>query len=180
MVPKGVQQFLTIAPKYLRKEHSAEGKSSPSESSYDFGDEILTIREEDLEGIYLKSLGIEVLQQNEDGRQYENQEDSVEREDHSIKPSHKPLDADVAKKIASSLREDSSTKPLVDHAVQSKQEKSEIPAINTFTARPPIPVRSQPPQSKPKDALKKPLSTKKPVSVSRIYKKYVFLHTLFI
>lgn len=166
MVPRGVQQFLTVAPKYLRKTDSVEDKSSPRGSSYDFGDEILTIREEDLEGIYLKSLGVEVLQQNEDGKQFENQEESesMERDDHSIKPSHKPLDADVAKSIACSLRMDSSTKPkpFVDDSVIINQSKPQNPAISTSTTvTPPIPVLRQP----SKDVLKKPLSTKKPVSV---------------
>jgi hypothetical protein len=80
MIPVGIQQFASIAPKYLLPERMLKSVSSsaevaaaadPMSALNSLGDEeILNIRAEDLEGMYIQSLGVEILQQNEDGKRY--------------------------------------------------------------------------------------------------------------
>ncbi|OXA60710.1 AarF domain-containing protein kinase 4 [Folsomia candida] len=73
MIPVGISQFATVAPKYilpdrLTKRHESKNKSESTNFIPD--EEILNIREEDLEGLYIQSLGVEILQQNADGKRY--------------------------------------------------------------------------------------------------------------
>lgn len=71
MVPRGMLQFLEVAPKYMSGRGKPEDDLGMQQIQTDLSEEVMTIREEDLEGIYLKSLGVEILHQNEDGKRYE-------------------------------------------------------------------------------------------------------------
>lgn len=88
MVPVGLSQFASVAPKYLwpdfesivqKRQDGLDGSPAPSSSGgYE---EILNIREEDLEGIYVQALGVEILQQNEDGKRYAASEGQSQRDE---------------------------------------------------------------------------------------------------
>ncbi|ODM99712.1 AarF domain-containing protein kinase 4 [Orchesella cincta] len=146
MVPVGIKQFLELAPKYIRPSTTGDQQETSG-----FSEEIVTIREEDLEEIYLKSLGVEVMQQNEDGKRYM---EDLEREDirlsnSSSAPLHsESLDPDVAQRIAA-----------LDRA-----EVVPGPATRSSPSQAPPLQYTQIPSEKQKLKFAKPLSTKKPVS----------------
>ncbi|CAL8139490.1 unnamed protein product [Orchesella dallaii] len=183
MVPVGIKQFLEVAPKYLRPDNRGDQQGGFQETG--FSEEVLEIREEDLEGIYMKSLGVEVMQQNEDGKRYM---DNIGREDSSLSdiPSLRPdnLDPDIAQRIAASasqdrteVREDarfsenknlnitdmnsSRTEKVQDVKLKESSQMSTQPSsVNT----PPPPPYAQTRIEKQTFKFVKPLSTKKPTS----------------
>jgi len=73
MVPHGVYAFAkaTLPVKMPTNIFTKTSTPSTDEGFGGFPDEeILLINEDDLDGIYIKSLGVELLQQNEDGREF--------------------------------------------------------------------------------------------------------------
>lgn len=174
MVPQGIQQFVTIAPKYFRKGGAEEAVPHTSQSDFGFSDEVLVIHEDDLEGIYLKSLGVEILQQNEDGRRHELEEKEGSMTI-TVDRSGELLDPGIAEKIAEGVKNEPLKSPAAAPTENVKDilKKQEIirpaPQIadsSEFNASQ-LPEKATPSltQRQSKE-LKKPLSKNKPTSVS--------------
>lgn len=87
MVGHGVTQFAAAASKNLfeKTAEQAQHVVSNATAATVMGnkphpeEETTFIREEDLEGMYIKSLGVEILQQNEDGKRYELRNEGKEK-----------------------------------------------------------------------------------------------------
>lgn len=169
MVPRGVQQFLQVAPQYLRKGEADSSNTEPANVYQDFFDEeVLTIREEDLEGIYLKSLGVEVLQQNEDGERFSNEED-LESTGSGVNKStgERQLDSSVAAEIANSIK--ASYTPNSSGQASRDSSNHSFETSNTENLQKPLPPLERSQSSKQHYSSLKPLSTKKPTSVKKTY-----------
>lgn len=178
MFHKGVHQFVVSATAHGLKQHQVNWpfggtkKSTDHRSTSAFSgdrtengngfDDILIIREEDLESTYIRSLGVEIMQQNDDGKDFVDQ-----LEKNPVQPNEELsfLDKKPDKNFSKSSKEkismdggglinDPRIQDIVHqkHASEPKTSTSSIPKTD--------------PRLKTVKPKQKPLSTHKPNSVN--------------
>jgi len=174
MVPIGLKEFASVAVKHIQPAaivKDAKPKTSQTHQIVE-DEEIMIIREEDLESAYLKSLGVELLQQTEDGKAFAAHEKkfSSSYQEHLANP--KPLDAKTYRsheevKIANQNIQDHYQTEVQDVKAEITHEELAVKSKSPSIAREASLEKPKPSKKKsPPVQIVKPLSSKKPTSVS--------------